>query len=76
VQCCIPVGQLPNAITLDPTGRYLCVIKQLDSTVSIIDSVTNVVVKTVPAGAPNLAVWGSSGSFLNHRAVTRRRTLE
>jgi len=64
VECCIPVGQLPVAAAFEPTGHYLWVINHGDSTVSIIDSFTNTVVKTMPSGAPNLASWGSSGSFV------------
>ena len=64
VQCCIFVQQMPIAAAFEPTGHYLWVINYGSNSVSIIDTFTNVVVMTVPAGAPNLGQWGAAGSFV------------
>ena len=48
----IPVGRAPKGIALSPDGALLYVANRLDDTVSVIDTATRKVVRTIALGGP------------------------
>ncbi len=48
----IPVGRAPKGIALSPNGAMLYVANRLDDTISVIDTATRKVVRTIDLGGP------------------------
>jgi YVTN family beta-propeller protein len=64
VECCIIVGQDPIAASFEPTGHYLWVINEGSNSVSVIDTITNVVVGTFSTTPATYSNWEASSSFV------------
>lgn len=59
----IAVGELPNGISVNSTGKYVYVANRLSNDLSVIDTSTNTVVATIPVGAnPYSVVTNATGT--------------
>jgi len=57
----VPVGTASTGIAVSPDGTKIYVANSLDNTTSVIDTVTNNVIDTVPVGTGPYGVAVSSG---------------
>ncbi|WP_239168901.1 CARDB domain-containing protein [Paractinoplanes deccanensis] len=60
----IAVGALPTAIAVSPNGRYLAVTSSDNSAVTVVDTTTGTVVKTITVDTPLDVAYTSDGSRL------------
>lgn len=58
----IPVGSNPAGIMYNPANNYLYVVNESDATVSVIDSNTNIVIKTITGISGNQLVYNPKNS--------------